>query len=275
MLENGHFSATEYAQLSGLSYQTVLNYADAGIIPYKLINRHCYFDVESLATGILIKNKSEENCLDIYFVGSDLEEQEVSEPFKFEHSGYTESAEWFQSIKDIADEALLNLCYVSDSERCEYLEKYSSEITDEKNKAIEKYKTRVMKRDDITEEEFNSNLVYKPRLLDINAQYQTNGSEIGDKVKEVINKHLIMDIGDEIKRKIKDLDSNGVFTSVSYDTTDENFNISNFTEQLVKILKGRIYTEVNVHISGTVPSYITDICSKLSELGVLTRYECQ
>ena len=71
--------------LTGLSYQTVLNYVDAGIIPYQLVNRHCFFTIDSLVLGLTLNAKSSitDNYLDFYFRGLDLPEAE--EHFSFEH----------------------------------------------------------------------------------------------------------------------------------------------------------------------------------------------
>lgn len=270
MLENGYLDVTQYAILSGLSYQTVLNYADAGILPYKLINRHCFFELKTLVNGILLSNKQRTHHLDVYFIGSGLEEQEVSEPFAFEHSGCITCEELIDIINNIVEESMLIGCNIPDR-KC--IEAYLPAINSKRDESVEKYKLSVMEKEGITKEEFKANVLYKPRILSINDFYKVTDKEIGKKAREIIDKGLIVEIAKDIRKKISKATQNGVYTSVTYDTTEESFSISNFTEQLVRILKGNVYTDVNLHISGTVPSYISDMCNKLSEVGVLTNYE--
>ena len=265
MKENKLLDAQEYAILTGLSYQTVLNYAYAGVIPYKLIKRHCFFTWDSLALGLTLNAKSSiaDNYLDFYFVGSDL--PEVEERFTFEH----DDAISFQDLCDkIISEYEVNFKAYDTGYSQEIINLCKPKIEAAKQDDLEEFDRRWKKRFPDGGDKFSYSLKRK-RILD---NYKISGNEVGKKIESILDNCVFDGIRKRVMRDgLKKHTKHGVITSYEYDTTTDKFSIADFIEQIIRASKTKRYTEVNVCIFGKVPEYINDICERLESIGVLSQ----
>ena len=259
--------AQEYAILTGLSYQTVLNYAYAGVLPYKLVKRHCYFTIDSLALGLTLNAKSSivDNYLDFYFIGSELTEvEERPQHFLFSH----EDAIGFQELCDkIISEYEVSLKACENGYNQSIVTMCKSKIDAEKQDDLEEFERKWKKKYPDGGDKYSYDLK-KNRILD---NYKISGNEMGKKVESILDNFLF----DGIRKKVmqdglRKYIKHGVFTSFDYNTMTDTFNIADFIEQIIRASKTKRYTEINVCIFGKVPKYVTDICSRLESIGVLT-----
>ena len=264
MNKNKLLDARKYAILTGLSYQTVLNYVDTGVIPYQLVNRHCFFTMDSLALGLTLNAKSSitDNYLDFYFRGLDLPEAE--EHFSFEHG----NAISFQELCDkIISEYELNFKAYDTGYSQEIINLCKPMIETAKQEDLEEFERRWKKRYPDGGDKFSYNLK-RSHILD---NYKISGNELGKKIESILEDFVF----DGIRKKVmqdglKNHTQSGMVTSYEYDTTADKFNIADFVEQIIRASKTKRYTEVNVCILGQVPEYINDICKRLEDFGVLT-----
>ena len=267
MKENKLLDAHEYAILTGLSYQTVLNYAYAGVIPHKLVKRHCFFTWDSLALGLTLNAKSRitDYYLDFYFVGSGLPRvEERTQHFLFEHG----NAISFSELCDkIISEYEVNFKAYETGYNQEIITLCKPKIEAAKQDDLEEFDRRWKKRFPDGGDKYSYNLK-RERILD---NYKMRGNELGKKVESILDNCIF----DGIRKKVmqdglKTHTKHGVITSYEYKTTTDDFNIADFIEQIIRASKTKRYTEVNVCIFGKVPEYVNDICKRLESMGGLT-----
>lgn len=260
---NSLLDAKKFAILTGLSYQTVLNYVDAGILPYKIIKRHCYFDKETLALGLILSVKGDisDNILDMYFFGCGVAKKD---DFKcFSHDGTIDFEELCKKINSVYDDnfKVLDVGYSQ-----EVINMCKPLITKAKEEDLAAFDRRWTNRFP----DGGDKNIYKIKRNHIIENYSISGNKAGKKIESILDNFVYDGLRKKVLHEsIKDIRS-GVITSFDYDTTLDTFNVADFVEQVLLAVKTKRYTEINVCIYGDVPKYVSDICKMLSDSGVLT-----
>lgn len=290
MTKEGMMDARDYARLTGLSYQTVLNYAYGGIIPCKIIERHCYFTTEMLPLGLILHIKKDfmgDEFLDFYFTGSYAEEGSPIQPKMFKHEGCYEFNSLCEKITELYNEQLtIGSDKYADRlfEDEFYCKKAVERIETEKEESLEEFDRRWKKKNGDKEGvSYESSYKSKRDRIIRSYDYESkavgkkdfDGTVIGEKATKIFREVMYEYFGSHVSGAIrKILNKSGIVQIYRYDTTKEDFDIADFIEQIVRVGK-RQNNGVNVCISGQLPEYVVSICSRLKEMGVITQLVIQ